>query len=384
MSTQTKRTSLPSITDASAIVYWVPMHKAQFISYKRTIATDSKVDELNTTSGFLLPYPKTKLLDNETIFTSAGLEIAHSSMQGYRRQMEDAHIIEDFDSIPLHTLVAVLDGHAGSGVSVHASCRLLQVIEETSNWRDYVVLMSKGQSGGGNAKNFTADCLSLISKALVQAFVAMDNELRESDFLDASGSTAVCAVITPSHVICANIGDSRCVIGLKDGTCVEMTEDHKPELEFEKKRIIDAGGFVMYDRVNGELAMSRALGDFQYKDVKVPQDKQMVTCYPDISVHERSSADQVMCLACDGVWDVMSNSEAVLYLTEIIPRSNSSGDKNDDNDDGDGRGVKTDEKAIDLAESLIKLALQAGSTDNLSAVIVKLDDSGSKHKKKRV
>ena len=375
MSTAIKRTSLASIDSSASIVYWVPMHKAQFLRSKKSIATDnSKVDELNTTSGFLLPYPKTKLLDNETVYTSAGLEIAHSSMQGYRRQMEDAHIIEDFDSIRQHTLVAVLDGHAGSGVSVHASCRLLQVIEDTADWKEYVKVKSKekagGAGGGSSSHKFTEECLSLISKALVRAFVDMDNELRESDFLDASGSTAVCAVITPTHVVCANIGDSRCVIGLRDGTCVEMTEDHKPELEFEKKRILEAGGFVMYDRVNGELAMSRALGDFQYKDVNVPQHEQMVTCYPDVSVHERTADDELICLACDGVWDVMSNSEAVLYLTQIIPQGSSSS--------SNGEKSKTNIRALDLAESLIKLALQAGSTDNLSAVIVKLDSTDSK------
>jgi serine/threonine protein phosphatase PrpC len=55
-----------------------------------------------------------------------------------------------------------------------------------------------------------------------------------------------------------------------------MTEDHKPEDEAEAARIVAAGGFVLANRVNGELAMSRALGDFQYKgDAGVPVVEQM-------------------------------------------------------------------------------------------------------------
>lgn len=91
------------------------------------------------------------------------------------------------------------------------------------------------------------------------------------------GCTAVCALLTPSHVIVASCGDSRCIIsGCKqvddnaDGsgpslqyTTVSMTEDHKPSLEDESIRISAAGGFVADDRVDGELAMSRAIGDYR-------------------------------------------------------------------------------------------------------------------------
>ena len=71
------------------------------------------------------------------------------------------------------------------------------------------------------------------------------------------------------------------------------------------------------DRVNGELAMSRALGDYQYKQNEgLGTSEQMVSCYPDISVYVRKDEDDVMVLACDGIWDVMSNVEAVSYIQE--------------------------------------------------------------------
>lgn len=115
------------------------------------------------------------------------------------------------------------------------------------------------------------------------------------------------------------------------------------------------------DRVNGELAMSRALGDFQYKrNEDLSESSQMVSCYPDIAVHIRSSLDQLLVLACDGVWDVMTNVESINYLQDIIL----SEDKN--------------AKSEGMAEALVELALTAGSTDNISCVIVKLNKTGRK------
>jgi len=71
-------------------------------------------------------------------------------------------------------------------------------------------------------------------------------------------------LITDTEIIVANSGDSRCVLS-KDGKAVEMSMDHKPELESEKARIERAGGFVEENRVKGILSLSRALGDLEYK-----------------------------------------------------------------------------------------------------------------------
>jgi protein phosphatase PTC2/3 len=113
---------------------------------------------------------------------------------------------------------------------------------------------------------------------------------------------------------------------------------------------------VFLDRVNGELAMSRALGDYQYKrNEDLSPAEQMVSCYPDVAVHKRADTDQIMVLACDGVWDVMSNCEAITYLQDII--------------------LKEDANASSesMADALVQISLAAGSTDNISAVVVKLN-----------
>lgn len=81
---------------------------------------------------------------------------------------------------------------------------------------------------------------------------------------DRSGTTAVCAFISPRFIYIANCGDSRAVL-CRQGEPVFSTQDHKPGLPSEMDRIVKAGGSVMIARVNGSLAVSRALGDYDYK-----------------------------------------------------------------------------------------------------------------------
>lgn len=69
----------------------------------------------------------------------------------------------------------------------------------------------------------------------------------------------------------------------------------------EKARIQAAGGFVDFGRVNGNLALSRAIGDFEFKKgADLAPEQQIVTAYPDVMVHELSDDDEFLVLACDG------------------------------------------------------------------------------------
>ena len=171
---------------------------------------------------------------------------------------------------------------------------MINFIERTPEWKEYV---------SGDATD-----LNLLENALRKAFEDIDNALRvhqDSDTqstVDSSGCTSNTAMITPTHIICANAGDSRCVLG-SNNTATGLSEDHKPFDVAEKKRIEAAGGFVQYKRVDGDLAVSRALGDFQYKTrPDLPFSHQKVTCMPDILRHVRSPNDDVLLLACDGLW----------------------------------------------------------------------------------
>jgi serine/threonine protein phosphatase PrpC len=102
------------------------------------------------------------------------------------------------------------------------------------------------------------------SQVLYKAFIRLDALLRKRTAGTAeerSGATAVVALVTPTDILVANAGDSRCVLG-RASRAVEMSEDHKPTNLAERKRIARAGGAVALGRVNGELAVSRAMGDY--------------------------------------------------------------------------------------------------------------------------
>ena len=132
---------------------------------------------------------------------------------------------------------------------------------------------------------------------------------------DQSGSTAVCVFISPRLIYVANCGDSRVILS-RAGSPIFSTKDHKPALPMEKDRIVKAGGYVMMQRINGNLAVSRALGDFDYKKMTERGPcEQMVSPEPDIFVRDREETqDEFLVLACDGVWDVMESTELCQYI----------------------------------------------------------------------
>lgn len=152
-----------------------------------------------------------------------------------------------------------------------------------------------------------------------------DDELEEGDFFPIgekeepgsdSGCTAVVAIVHGSQLYVANAGDSRCVVS-RHGKAIEMSSDHKPEDELERKRIENAGGQVTADgRVNGGLNLSRAIGDHSYKQNKnLSPREQMITALPDVRTLTLDvNSDDFMVLACDGIWNYMSSQEVIDFI----------------------------------------------------------------------
>lgn len=114
------------------------------------------------------------------------------------------------------------------------------------------------------------------------------------------------------------MGDSRC-ISCVNGLAEALSLDHKPSNEEERSRIEQAGGFVEFNRVNGNLALSRAFGDFAFKSrAELPQEQQMITVKPDVVVRDLDPDLQFVVLACDGIWDVLSNQEVADFIIKRI------------------------------------------------------------------
>lgn len=138
-----------------------------------------------------------------------------------------------------------------------------------------------------------------------------------------SGCTAVAAILRGRQLWVANAGDSRCIV-CRGGKVVEMSFDHKPEDELEFNRIQKAGGRVSVDgRVNGGLNLSRAIGDHGYKmNADLPPEEQMISALPDIKQLTLEENDEFMVLACDGIWNFLSNEEVVEFVKTRLDAGN--------------------------------------------------------------
>ncbi|GJQ76399.1 hypothetical protein Trydic_g2115 [Trypoxylus dichotomus] len=275
--------------------------------------------------GAFLEKPKTnKYLEQGE---GNGLQFGVASMQGWRAEMEDAHTARsNLDgALKDWSYFAVFDGHAGVTASAHCSEHLLDTIMETEEFQEDVM------------------------KSILHGFLVLDSRMRMTS-VHKSGSTAVCAFISPRLMYVANCGDSRAVL-CQSGSPVFTTQDHKPELPLERERILKAGGSVVLQRVNGNLAVSRALGDFQYKksEDRGPCE-QLISPEPEIFVRDRDDGlDEFLVLACDGIWDVMSNEGLCKFIHSRL---------------------KITHDLQEVTSQVIDTCLYKGSRDNMTIILV--------------
>ncbi|ORX97838.1 protein phosphatase 2C [Basidiobolus meristosporus CBS 931.73] len=213
--------------------------------------------------------------------------------------MEDAHTtLLTLKDLQDTSFFGVFDGHGGRGAAKYSSEQLHEYIvkDEAYIQGDYALAVKHG-------------------------YLSADADLRgDPEFIhDSSGCTAVTALITPDkRIFVGNAGDSRAVISV-GGNAKALSEDHKPVNEGESARIVAAGGFVEFGRVNGNLALSRAIGDFEFKqNLKLNPEEQVVTANPDVAVHDITPDDEFIVLACDGIWDCLTSQEVIDFVREKI------------------------------------------------------------------
>ncbi|KAJ5812723.1 hypothetical protein N7447_009746 [Penicillium robsamsonii] len=138
----------------------------------------------------------------------------------------------------------------------------------------------------------------------------------------------------------ANVGDARIVL-CRNGKALRLSYDHKGSDENEGRRVANAGGLILNNRVNGVLAVTRALGDAYLKD--------LVTGHPyTTETVIQPDADEFIILACDGLWDVCTDQESVDLIRNV-------------------------QDAQHASKILVDHALARFSTDNLSCMVIRLD-----------
>ncbi|KAF8099507.1 hypothetical protein N665_0243s0069 [Sinapis alba] len=291
-----------------------------------------------------------------------------TSICGRRPEMEDAvSTIPRFLQSPTNSLIdgrfnpqstahffGVYDGHGGSQVANYCRERMhVALAEEIAKEKP---MFCEGDTWQEKWK-----------RALFNSFLRVDSEI-ESVAPETVGSTSVVAVVFPTHIFVANCGDSRAVL-CRGKTALPLSTDHKPDREDEAARIEAAGGKVIRwngARVFGVLAMSRSIGDRYLKPSIIPD--------PEVTAVRRVKEDDCLILASDGVWDVMTDEEACEMARKRIllwhKKNMVAGDASLLTDEG--RGEEEDPAAKSAAEYLSKLALQRGSKDNITVVVVDL------------
>ena len=124
------------------------------------------------------------------------------------------------------------------------------------------------------------------------------------------GCTANVMLIVDKKMYVANAGDSRAILICKDGRVIEMSADHKPDLDKERTRISKAGGSVFNGRVDGNLNLSRALGDLSYKDrTDLKPEEQKISACPDVKDFPITPDLFGVLMGCDGVYERKTSSE---------------------------------------------------------------------------
>eukprot|EP00743_Colponemidia_sp_Colp-15_P004551 GILK01004905.1.p1 GENE.GILK01004905.1~~GILK01004905.1.p1 ORF type:complete len:262 (-),score=33.38 GILK01004905.1:91-876(-) len=238
----------------------------------------------------------------------------------FRFAMEDDHVVVDkFGGDPNQGLFCLYDGHGGRQAVDYCVAKFHEVLLE----------------------HFESSSYQSVENSLEEAFLKVDEQLKLTGSWNAGTTSVVCVLRNEGADRClyvANVGDSRAVLSRAD-SAVRLSYDDKGTDPAEIDRVKQAGGVLIRSRVAGQLAVTRALGDHALKS-------EGVIAVPHVTRHVLTPSDTFMVLASDGLWDVIQDQECVDLVKEM-----------------------TDAKQ--MAESLVKAAIQKGSRDNVSVLVIR-------------
>jgi len=274
--------------------------------------------------------------------------------QGERDEMQDYHTCltdctNEFPQLSSKfsrvAYFAVFDGHAGMRASKFCGHNL---------HRNIYKLMPRAES-----ENFDKE----IKTSIIESFKQTDN-----DFLKIAsnnspawkdGTTACCLLVLDDFMYICNLGDSKAVLcrhknGKNQGFA--LSKEHNPTNYDERKRIEKCGGHVRDGRVLGILEVSRSIGDGQYKRIGVCNT-------PDVKRCKLTCNDKFVIVACDGLWKVYTNQQAVDFICQFV--------KNEDNKPpAEYTGEVSEWKYLQASNKLASEAVRRGSGDNVTCIIV--------------
>jgi len=266
------------------------------------------------------------------------MNIHSVSLKGLRESNEDKHniILNEDGRIADYVRVnyfGVYDGHGGKFVSKFLSQNLPP-------------LFMKNDLKYPLSKNY-----------ILESYDSIQNELKTKHKSKASKCGSTCLVVihykSPDdgnyYINLMNTGDSRCVI-CRDNIAIPLSLDHKPHWPIERGRIQNLGGNVIFDgedyRIK-DLSVSRAFGDIDAEPY--------VTHVPQICRYKLEKNDKFIVMGCDGLWDKLSTQEVVNFiLVECFDCST----------------MQRINKNINIAKKLGEYAIQKGSTDNITIIII--------------
>ncbi|KAM7513977.1 hypothetical protein LguiA_003560 [Lonicera macranthoides] len=252
--------------------------------------------------------------------------------KGPKQQMEDEHICidnlfehlgEPADFPSPGAFYGVFDGHGGTDAALFVRKNILKFIVGDSHF---------------------PVCLE---KAIKNAFVKADHAFSDDSSLDiSSGTTALTTLVFGRTMIVANAGDCRAVLG-KRGRAIELSKDHKPNCTSERLRIERLGGVIYDGYLNGQLSVSRALGDWHMKGPK--GSVRPLSAEPELLETLLTEDDEFLIMGCDGLWDVMSSQCAVTMARKELMLHND---------------------PERCSRELVREALKRNTCDNLTVIVV--------------
>lgn len=247
--------------------------------------------------------------------SSINVRAGWSEMRGKRPDMQDAMCVQtNLQGNVTQHLFGIFDGHSGTKTSLSLAKSVAQTFVAQQN------------------ANTAPD------RALYTTYQNLEKEVEANGHND--GSTALTVFLSGATLYIANTGDSKAVL-CSSGAAVDLNELDRPENESESLRIRELGGFVTpIGRVNGELAISKSIGDISLHPY--------VTWEPTVATRIIKRSDEFIIMGCDGLWDYVSSQEAVRIVKSTLKYSD----------------------PFRAAAMLRDAAYSHGSTDNISIIVL--------------